>query len=1093
MTSFVKVRMTLCANHEEEVSALVVPKMSKEVILGIPWLEKHDPKIGWRRRVVNFSSPQCREECLKPNGKEEYQAKADASWQLATKNAKEMAADRKAHFERGIIRTIDVKDFEKELMDPMNEVYRVQVHAVKTEEDVRKALKDKPPPDFGKLPPHLQRFRRLFCPQEANSLPPRRPGLDHDIKLVRDAKLPNTRLYRMSQPELEVLSKYVKDNLKKGYIRPSNSPVASSVLFVRKPAGGLRLCVDYRKLNDETIKDRTVSPITDESFARLTEARYFTKVDVIAAFNKLRMKEGKEWLTAFRTRFGLFEYTVMPFGLTNAPSSFTRLLNETLGTDILATSANTHSDDILIFSKTLKEHRKHVSDVFEKLLQEGLFLDLDKSEFEVQKVKFLGHVIEAGKGISTDPDKIAAVKHWTQPTTVKEVRSFLGFANYYRRFVEGFSKIAGPLTDLTKAGSRFVWSEATQEAFGALKKKLSESPVLAIFDPKKPCVVITDASNYACGGVLKQPCGEGDGEEEEERGTGAGLAPTSAKPLNLDSSFFRSLRPVAFFSAKHDGPESRYDAHDKELMAVIKAFKEWRPELEGNPHQIQVLSDHKNLQFFNKDRVLNDRQARWKEYLSRFDYRIRYIPGKENIEADALSRGGQNDLVHEPTVLLPGTLFEALPVGKAPISVAPVDTNRTEEPDLGESIAKAYHAASPEDPVRMIPELIEKGVRRHKNFPLADCTVKKTDGEPDQLVFRGRLWIPDSEDLRRRIIEENHDPPLVGHPGTAGTYARIKRDVFWPKMNMDVKRYVHNCHCCQRSKPSHDPSPDLMPLQVPRQRWEDVTMDFITDLPIARKSVLCKNASSILVVVDRLSKEEHIIPCERMTASYLAHVFVRDVVRLHGLPRSIVTDRGSQFTSDMWKEVCRMLGIKQSLTSAFHPQSDGQSERTNQDVEQHLRRLIDHTQENWPEWCWVLEFARNSAPKASIGGRSAFEANKGFNPPSVRTTTTASPPAQASSRILDPLEGPMQQILLDIRDNLEMTRDVMAESANKRRKPPPRFQKGDLVWLSTKNLRSRCPSPKLGDKWVGPFPIETVVNERSYRLTLPPWLKVHPV
>ena len=254
--------------------------------------------------------------------------------------------------------------------------------------------------------------------------------------------------------------------------------------------------------------------------------------------------------------------------------------------------------------------------------------------------------------------------------------------------------------------------------------------------------------------------------------------------------------------------------------------------------------------------------------------------------------------------------------------------------------------------------------------------------------------------------------------------------------------------------------------------------------------MLCKNASSILVVVDRLSKEEHIIPCEKMTTKYLAHVFVRDIVRLHGLPKSIVTDRGTQFTSDVWREVCRMLGIKQSLTSAFHPQSDGQSERTNQDVEQHLRRLVNHAQDDWPEWCWVLEFARNSAPKAAIGGRSAFEATRGFNPPHIRTGgTTATPPERASSRILDALKEPMADILRDIRDNLTLTRQVMTERAGGA--PPPRYQRGDMVWLSTKNLRSHCSSPKLDAKWVGPFPIEQVVNERSYRLGLPPWLRVH--
>ena len=281
--------------------------------------------------------------------------------------------------------------------------------------------------------------------------------------------------------------------------------------------------------------------------------------------------------------------------------------------------------------------------------------------------------------------------------------------------------------------------------------------------------------------------------------------------------------------------EARYDAHDKEMLAVVKAFKEWRSELEGSPHEIQVLSDHKNLQYFMQERVLNDRQARWLEYLSRFDFKIRYIPGRENAEADALSRRGRN-LVHEPTVALPASLFEPIDTNivdsagrEGALIIARVD----EEPTLHEAIAEAYNAAGPEDPVRKIPELIERGVRKHKDLPLADCSVKEKEGQ-DRVEFHGRLWIPLSDDLRRRVIEEHHNPPLIGHPGNAGTYSLIAKHFYWPKMMGDVRRFVRNCHPCQRSKPSHgSSSAHLLPLSVPNQRWEDITMDFITDLPVA--------------------------------------------------------------------------------------------------------------------------------------------------------------------------------------------------------------------------------------------------------------------
>ena len=238
VTSFVRVRLTINAAHEEEVSALVVPRLSKEVILGMPWLEKHDPKINWRRRIVEFGSHSCRRECLQPNQGKKCRVQGEGSLRHSRETAENIAAERKAWFERGI-RTVDMNEFEEELRDPLNEVWRMEIrgdevdcNALKTEEDISKALRDKPPPDFRKLPSHLQRFRRLFCPKEANALPPRRPGLDHDIQLVKESNLPNTRLYRMSQPELEVLRKYIDDNLKKGYIRPSSVTTGSGTVDV---------------------------------------------------------------------------------------------------------------------------------------------------------------------------------------------------------------------------------------------------------------------------------------------------------------------------------------------------------------------------------------------------------------------------------------------------------------------------------------------------------------------------------------------------------------------------------------------------------------------------------------------------------------------------------------------------------------------------------------------------------------------------------------------------------------------------------------------------------------------------------------------
>lgn len=1012
VTHYVHVKITVGGRHEENIPAFIVPKLRKEVILGIPWLRHHEPKISWGSSLVLFSAERCLKSCLRPNHCQPLQIQGGPD-------------------------PVSCHAIPKLTESPES---KIQLNAVKTKEDIEKALLTKPPPDLSKLPEYLKNHHRLFSEEKANELPPHRPGVDHDIILTEGAQPPCSRMYGMSQDELKVLQKYIKDNLAKGYIRPSSSSAASPGLFQKKPSGGLRFCVDYRKLNDVTIKDRTAMPLTKETFERLSKAKYFTKVDVVAAYNKIRIAKGKEWMTAFRTRYGLYEYLVMPFGMSNAPSTFNRYVTSVLGLEILDSYATHWSDDILIYSETLEEHQRHVKEVFRRLEEAGLFLDIEKCQFGVSKVDFLGFILEAGKGISLSPKKIEAVRNWKTPTSVKEVRGFLGFVNYFRRFIEGFSKIAAPLTSLTNKQSTFSWSTQAEEAFQRLKELTTADPVLALFDPTKPCHVFTDASDYASGAILKQP---------DDRG---------------------AQKPVAYFSAKHIDAELRYHAHDKELLAIIKALKEWRAELQGAEHPIKIHSDHKNLGYFMTAQTLNYRQARWQEFLSRFNFRICYVPGKSNGAADALSRRAQDqdDRADSPVVLIPPESIEIL---------------LEEEPTtIPEQIKAAYANAPDTDLARQISFALENNQRKHSTVTLADCSLK------DNLVYhQNRLWIPNDQDLRRRIIEEHHCGPLLGHTGVSETYRKVNSEYYWPLSIQDIKRFIRNCHTCQRTKSSRKTAGQLLPLPVPQQRWQDITMDYITDLPSANKDSLCPGATSILVIVDRLSKEKHLVPCKSMNTGYLARVFIRDVIRLHGLPQSIVTDRGSQFLSKPWTEACRILGIKQSPTSAFHPQSDGQSERSNQDIERQLRGLVNNSQDDWVDWLPVVEFAMNSASCSSTK-MTPFFANKGFEP---RCTIKSTKPPPATSP--QSVDAPLAAVLKDLQSQLEVSRQLMSDSANRGRTTHDNYQPGDLVWLSTSNLRAKRPCAKLSEKWIGPFPVEKIINARAYRLTLPSWTRVHPV
>ena len=454
------------------------------------------------------------------------------------------------------------------------------------------------------LPTEYAEFADVFEPKNSQKLPPHRPGVDHEIPLMPNAKPVYSSIYNLSETELNALKDYIDNIVAKGFIRPSKSPFGSPVLFVKKPDGSLRLCVDYRKLNDITIKNRYALPLISELFDRLKNAKLYTRLDMADAYNQLRIAESDEYKTAFRTRYGHFEYLVMPFGLTNAPASFQAYVNDCLR-DFLDIFCVVYLDDVLIFSDTLEEHVVHVKKVLSRLRKYGLICKLSKCEFHVTSVSFLGFIISPD-GISMEPDRVTAITEWPVPKSVQDVQIFLGFANFYRRFIEGYSRITSPISALLRKNQQFRWSSKAQEVFEELKHHFTSAPVLRHFDLDLPIRLHTDASGFAISGIISQ----------------------------LHDS---QWHPVAFFSRKCILAECNYGTPDLEMLAIVESMRHWRHYLEGSRHPIQVLSDHKNLTTFMSTKVLNRRQARWAELLADYDFVLTHTPGKRN-PADGPSR-----------------------------------------------------------------------------------------------------------------------------------------------------------------------------------------------------------------------------------------------------------------------------------------------------------------------------------------------------------------------------------------------------------------------------------------------------------------------
>ncbi len=390
---------------------------------------------------------------------------------------------------------------------------------------------------------------------------------------------------------------YIQEALRQDFIRPSTSPAASSFFFVSKKDGGLRPCIDYRTLNSQTVKLPYPLPLVPTALEELRGARIFSKLDLRSAYNLSRIREGDEWKTAFITPSGHYEYKVMPYGLSNSPSIFQSFMNEVFR-EFLHHFVIVYIDDILIYSRNLAEHRHHVTQVLQRLRQHHLYLKMEKCEFHRSTVQFLGYVI-GQNGIRMDQGKVTAIREWPLPSTVKELQRFLGFANFYRRFIKNYSLLTAPLT-----------------------------PILRHPDPQGTFVVEVDASTTGVGAVLSQQSGEPP-----------------------------SLHPCAYFSKKLSPAEVNYDIGNRELLAIKLALEEWRHWLEGAQHPFLVITDHKNLQYLREAKRLNPRQARWALFFTRFNFTITYRPGNRNCKADALSRLHSPESPSEPETIIPPALI----------------------------------------------------------------------------------------------------------------------------------------------------------------------------------------------------------------------------------------------------------------------------------------------------------------------------------------------------------------------------------------------------------------------------------------------------
>lgn len=1062
-------------HKQQQVWAYVIPRMEQHVLLGLPWARNQQVSIRYSEDGDEFHIG---------TSNTVVTLRKELEWEDTEPIRRVTASAFKAILQRDKNKTTERRA----------EVFSASLTDI--EKALEKLNKSKEPTDpKTKVPAfyHDKLNMRVFSPEVIGQghLPPHRTGVDHTIEIEKDERerekaVPWGPLYSMSKEELLVLRKTLTDHLEKGWIRVSKSPAGAPVLFVRKPGGGLRFCVDYRRLNEITKKDRTPLPLISETLRMMAKATWYTKLDVSAAFHKIRIREGDEWKTAFRTRFGSFEWLVTPFGLTGAPATFQRYINSVLR-EYLDDCVSAYIDDVIIFTNgSLRKHRQHVLRVLRKLEEAGLQLDIDKCEFEKRRVRYLGYIVDSERGICVDPEKVKAIQAWEPPSSVRGVRGFIGFANYYREFIPRFSDIAQPLTNLTKKEVQFHWGDAEQTAFESLKRLLIGAPVLAPFDPEKETRIQPDSSGYCIGGELSQ----------------------------LDSN--DKWRPVAFFSKKCLPAEVNYPIHDKELLAIMRCLQEWQSMLRSL-RGFTILSDHKNLEYFMRKQRLSERQMRWALELSEYQFTIAHQPGKEAVVPDALSRRDQ-DLpknlgderlqgrfhqllaknngilsLSSMSTMLESPVARRVRVGAAWVLGGDRDQDHDEEPDKAnaplcpflDSEPKLQHlweeALSRNKRYWLLRNMVRDGIRQIPSqwglpISISECAID----EGKRLLWRDRIWIPYYEPLRTAIIQQCHDSALAGHPGRDLLKAIVSRNFTWPGLSQDIRQFLPNCDICGSKAIWREKKRGLLkPLPVPERQWSEISIDFVTDLPSSKSG-----ATFVMVVTDRLFKSCIFRAMKDITVDAVISALIECLIQHHGLPSAIVSDRGPQFVSLMWKRLCSLMKITRRVSTAFHPATDGSTERMNQELEAYLRCYISYYQDDWEQLLPVAMLAINGRT-SSVTGMSPFFATHGYDVEPIQVEEPLRPYGKTPIA-----KG--EALISRLREATEVAQTMMAAAqenyeahANRNRQPAEQFRVGDKVWLNLRNIATTRPSKKL-DWRNAKYTVIELIGSHAVRLDTPP-------
>lgn len=889
----------------------------------------------------------------------------------------------------------------------------------------------------------------------------------------RPIKLPPRRL---SPAQKEVVEAEVEKMLENDIIEPSTSPWAAPVVLVKKKDGTVRFCIDYRRLNTVTRKDAYPLPLIEDALDTLYGAKWFSTLDLASGYWQCSMNEADKPKTAFATHQGLYQFRVMPFGLCNAPATFSRMMQLVLG-GFQWTKCLCYLDDVIVFGTTFQTALANLQEIFECLRQANLTLKTKKCTLFQTEVEYLGHIVSEA-GISCNPEKLKAVAEWPQPINVSEVRSFLGLAGYYRRFIPHFSSIVSPLTALTSKTKKFQWDSQCQEAFENLKGLLTSAPILAYPNNQGDFILDTDASNTGLGAVLSQVQG---GEEVV----------------------------IAYASKMLNRSQRNYCTTYKELLSVVTFMRQFKHFLLGK--RFLVRTDHASLIWLKKFKDPEGMLARWISVIDMYDCEIKHRQGSLHQNADSLSRKplrpckrGEcpdcSDGDHRDGEVVPG-VSELLEGGSPPVGVKVVGQGDT--PVVNSNWVESWgthQIREWQDQDEYIHQV--KNLKAHlsqapsrKGMSAFPYEVRVYCQLWDRLVMRdGVLCIKDSnetqqetyrivapENIRREILLQLHDSKTSGHLGRDRTTELVRKRFYWPGLSEDVRRWCRSCTQCAKRKPG--PGLGRSPLRPTiaqvSQPLDRVAVDILGGLQETENGNVC-----IIVVSDYFTKWAEAYAVKDHTALTVADKLCTEFFSRFGIPKQLHSDRGREFESELFGLVCEKLGIEKTRTTPYRPQSDGLVERLNRTLIQMLAMYVNDNLNDWDDHLPYILTAYRSTPHVSTGcSPNLLMLGREINLPLDVMVEGPVGGAEVCCHNLyvDWLQQTMREAFGLARENLGVAAARQKNYFDRGLKAR-RYEIGEYVW--------RWYPPALGNKlgmgWSGPYKVVRKLSEVTYEIQKTP-------